>query len=81
VVGYAAEGKGSNTAVWGNTSITAHYLAGSINMVTNDSYIYLRGSATTDGSVRVSYQSASDAVLTEKRVAGSWVTKLSTSMV
>ena len=29
-VGYAAEGKGSNTAVWGNTSITDHYFSGNI---------------------------------------------------
>jgi len=43
-------------------------------------YLYLRGEASADGSVRVSYQPGSDAVLTEKRVSGSWVTKLSTSM-
>jgi hypothetical protein len=29
-VGYAAEGKGSNTAVWGNTSITAHFFNGNM---------------------------------------------------
>jgi len=130
-VGYAAEGRGSNTAQWGNTSIVAHYMSGlldvlstteqirasysaavytsmttdsggyftidptggttvinsrlfagsSLHLATADAYFYLLGDATTDGSVRMSYQAGSDAVLTEKRVSGSWVTKLSTSMV
>ena len=31
VVGYNAIGKGANTAVWGNTSITQHYFTGNIN--------------------------------------------------
>jgi hypothetical protein len=30
VVGYAAIGKGANTAVWGNTSILAHYFSGQL---------------------------------------------------
>jgi hypothetical protein len=80
VVGTAAEGKGSNTAVWGNTSITNHYMAGSINMVTNDSYVYLRGDATTDGSVRVSFQSGTTAIEFEKRISGSWVSRHSFAM-
>jgi len=80
VVGALAEGKGSNTAVWGNTSITAHYMAGDLHMVTNDKYIYLRGDATTDGSVRTSYQSGSDKVIYEKRVSGTWTMKREWSM-
>lgn len=34
-VGYAAEGKGSNTAVWGNTSITDNYLTKSVTLRTS----------------------------------------------
>lgn len=32
VVGYDAIGHGSNTATWGNTSITAHYFSGSLQI-------------------------------------------------
>jgi hypothetical protein len=32
VIGYDAIGKGSNTARWGNTSITKHYFAGQLNL-------------------------------------------------
>ena len=32
VVGYQAIGQGSNTAVWGNTSITDHYMSGRLNV-------------------------------------------------
>jgi hypothetical protein len=30
VIGYSAIGKGANTAVWGNTSVTNHYFAGNM---------------------------------------------------
>jgi hypothetical protein len=40
-----------------------------------DNYIYLKGSASVDGSVRMSYLTSADAVLYEKRVAGAWVAK------
>jgi hypothetical protein len=79
-IGASAEGKGSNTFVHGNTSITNHYMAGSINMVTDDSYVYLRGDATTDGSVRVSFQSGTTAIEFEKRISGSWVSRHSFAM-
>lgn len=32
VVGYGAEGAGSNTATWGNTSIVNHYFSGIVNL-------------------------------------------------
>ena len=41
----------------------------------DNTYIYLRGDATTDGSVRMSYQSGTDDVIIEKRVSGSWDAK------
>lgn len=34
-IGYQTTGHGSNTAAWGNTSITNHYFAGSINVTGN----------------------------------------------
>jgi hypothetical protein len=43
--------------------------------LTTDDYIYLKGSASVDGSVRMSYLTSADAVLYEKRVSGAWITK------
>jgi hypothetical protein len=43
--------------------------------LSNDAYIYLRGDATTDDSIRMSYQSGSDGVLLEARDSGTWTTK------
>jgi len=41
----------------------------------NDSYIYLRGDASTDDSIRISYQSSSDSIIFEARDAGTWTAK------
>jgi len=40
VVGYNATGHGSNTATWGNTSITDHYFTGNANV---NGYVYEKG--------------------------------------
>jgi hypothetical protein len=47
VVGASALGNGSNTATWGNTLMTAHYFAGSINATTATFSTIGTGTATS----------------------------------
>jgi hypothetical protein len=57
--------------VGGSVSATDINPSGSVN-VDGGQYVYLRGDASTDGSVRFSSQSAGT-MLIEKRASGSWV--------
>jgi hypothetical protein len=52
VVGYNAIGKGANTAVWGNTDITNHYLNGSVQFST-----YGAGTLVTDATGNITASS------------------------
>jgi hypothetical protein len=66
-------GTGLNGCVIGATTPAAATVT-SLTLGT-DNYIYLNGSASVDGSIRMSYLTSADAVLYEKRVAGAWVAK------
>jgi hypothetical protein len=41
-------------------------------LLSDGKYIYLKGNATTDGSFRIGVDS--DAIVLEKRIAGTWTT-------
>lgn len=61
-----------------NSIITDDGNVASVNgdlQIDNDKHFYLRGNASTNGSVRMSYQSADDTFKIEKRESGSWVEK------
>jgi len=59
VVGASAIGKGSNTAVWGNTSITDHYFTGNVNVTGNI------GIGTTSPSAKLDIYGTSSAPTTD----------------
>ena len=44
VIGYQATGNGSNTATWGNTSVTDHFFTGTININDSNTKIWEDGS-------------------------------------
>jgi hypothetical protein len=58
--------------VGGDLRAASATLSGAINQ-TGGQHHYLRGDASTDGSVRISSQSSGTALI-EKRASGSWTT-------
>lgn len=72
VMGYKTIGNGSNTATWGNTSITHHYFTGALIATGNMTGLNLSGTNTGDnainslysGLVTMTYPSAGIAVST-----------------
>jgi hypothetical protein len=74
LIGTTADGA---SAVTDRVKITN---AGDVQLLTNDRYIYLRGSESVNDSIRMSYQSGTDVILFESRDSGSWVPKHTWSM-
>jgi len=59
---YGSEKLGVNGQVYANGGYA----------MANDDYVYLRGDSTTDGSVRMSYQTSDNKIKMESRAAGVW---------
>jgi hypothetical protein len=53
VVGYNAVGKGSNTAVWGNSNITNHYFSGKLNLTALNTAPSSATDTGTTGEIRI----------------------------
>lgn len=89
VIGYDTTGHGSNTATWGNASITNHYFTGNVRIPT----LYLGGTAITPTATELNYvggvTSAIQTQLNNKantdasNITGNesaWVTKLASEL-